>query len=171
MKSLKNWMVCVVFLFVSVVALTACKGVSVVPPPSEETVITERITETLRDTVFNIAPDSSYYKAWLRCVEGKVVLSTPQLKKGRHLKPPEVQIKDNILTVNCHAEAQQLFAQWKERFIEQHKQQTLKTYIPVDKPPSSWQLFQIWCGRIFLALLLLALIAWRFPIYKLIPKN
>lgn len=171
MKSIVNGILWLVLFLFSVVTLTACKGVSVVPPPSEQTVVTERITETLRDTVFKIQPDTSYYKAWLRCVNGKVELSTPQLKKGKNLNPPEVQLKDNLLTINCHTEAQQLFAQWKERFIKQHKEHTITQYIPLDKPPSGWQMFQIWCGRIFLALLLLALMAWRFPIYKLIPKN
>jgi hypothetical protein len=179
-------------IFVSVVSLTACKGVSEVPPNSKEVHTTERIVETIRDTVFRIEADTSYYKAWLEApqppkIRGKlpkgelntlgknalpkITLREISKKGGKHLKPPTVRIKDNVLTVNCEAEAQELFAQWKEKHTEQLTRKTETIYVPVDKPPSHWQMFQIWCGRILMGLLLLALIAWQFPIYKLIPKK
>ena len=187
MKLFKNirYLWIVMLIFVSVVSLTACKGVSEVPPNSKEVHTTERIVETIRDTVFRIEADTSYYKAWLECRDGKVILSEKNstkngkvilsekntTKKGNRLKPPKVALKDNVLTVNCEAEAQELFARWKEKHTEQLTKQTEKIYVPVDKPPTNWQMFQIWCGRIFMGLLLLALIAWQFPIYKLIPKR
>lgn len=186
MKLFKNirylWLV--MLIFVSVVSLTACKGVSEVPPNSKEVHTTERIVETIRDTVFRIEADTSYYKAWLipparqEGVEhfdgtksAEITLREISKKGGKHLKAPTVRIKGNILTVNCEAEAQELFARWKEKHTEQLTRKTEKIYVPVDKPPTHWQMFQIWCGRIFMGLLLLALIAWQFPIYKLIPKK
>lgn len=140
-----------VFVFVCLATmLVACKSTSVVPPTTTETVTTKTVKEVIRDTVFITPKDSSYYKAYLECVNGQVVISKPLLKKGNYLQPPSVNIKDNILQVDCQAEAQKLFAKWKDNYTTESKATIQKIPYPIEKQLSWWQITQIWCGRLFL---------------------
>lgn len=146
------------FLFVLLATtLSSCKSTSVVPPATTETVQTVTIKEVIRDTVYEIKPDSSYYKAYLECINGKVVVkqnTKPILKSGKFLQPPKVNLKDNILTIDCKAEAQKLFAQWKDTYTKEHKSIIQKIPYPVEKPLSWWQKTEIILGRLFLGLIL-----------------
>lgn len=159
---LKNLYVLLLFCLL-VTTLVACKSTSVVPPTTIETTNTVTKTEVIRDTVFTIQKDSSYYKAYLECVNGKVVISPrikPESKKGKHLKPPKVNIKDNIITVDCEAEAQKLFAQWKETYINTVFETIREHPYIVEKELSWWQNAQIILGR--LLILIAALIGLGF---------
>lgn len=157
----------ILFLFVVLVGtLISCKSVSVPSPTKTE--ITNTITkEVIRDTVFEIKKDSSYYKAWLECQNGKVVIKgKPQKAKGKYLEPPKVIIKDNYLNVDCEAEAQKLFAQWKDIYMATNLQTTITNTVEVERKLTWWQTFQIWCGRIFLAIALFSVVKFLFKIYK-----
>jgi hypothetical protein len=167
------------FLFVLLATtLSSCKSAGVVPPATTDTTTAVTIKEVIHDTIFQTEADSSYYKAYLECVNGKVVLkqtTEPIVKPGKHLEPPKVNLKDNILTVNCKAEAQKLFAQWKDTYIKEHQQIIKKIpyavikRIPyaVEKPPSWWQKTQINLGRIFLGIIVLIaiIVGLRFTKY------
>jgi hypothetical protein len=149
-----------ILLFFCLLATTlgACKSTSVVPPTTIETTNTVTKTEVIRDTAFTIPKDSSYYKAYLECANGKVVFSPkakPESKKGKHLNPPKVNIRDNIITVDCQAEAQELFAKWKDVYVKEHQQITKKIPFPVPAELSWWQNTQIILGRIFLGIIIL----------------
>ena len=165
---LKNLSILLFFCLLAT-TLVACKSAGVVPPKTIETTNTVTKTEVVRDTVFKIQKDSSYYKAYLECVNGKVVLNPqakPEIKKGKHLKPPKVNIKDNIITVNCEAEAQELFAQWKDIYMATNLQTTITNTVEVERKLTWWQSFQIWCGRIFLAIALFSVVKFLLKIYK-----
>jgi len=146
------------FLFVLLATtLSSCKSTSVVPPATTETTKTATIKEVIRDTIFQTQKDSSYYKAYLDCVDGKVVVkqnTKPILKSGKFLKPPKVTLKDNTITIDCEAEAQKLFYQWKDVYRENMKSVLQKIPYPVEKPLSWWQKTEIILGRIFLGLIL-----------------
>lgn len=146
------------FFCLLVTTLSSCKSTSVVPPTTTETTKTITKTEVIRDTVFEIQKDSSYYKAYLECVNGQVVIkekTVPLTKKGNYLQPPKVNIKDNIITVDCEAEAQKLFAQWKEIAIAAVIDTLIKNPYTIEKELSWWQETQIILGRIFLFLAVL----------------
>lgn len=159
------------FLFVLLATtLSSCKSAGVVPPATTDTTTEVTTKEVIHDTIFQTEKDSSYYKAYLECVNGKVVLkqaTKPIVKPGKHLKPPKVNLKDNILTVNCKAEAQKLFAQWKDTYIKEHQQIIKRIPYAVEKPPSWWQKTQINLGRIFLGILVLIaiIVGLRFTKY------
>ncbi|WP_291122775.1 hypothetical protein [Flavobacterium sp. UBA6046] len=146
------------FLFVLLATtLSSCKSASVVPPATTETTKTITIKEVVRDTIFKTEKDSSYYKAYLNCVNGKVVVkqdTKPIIKLGKFLQPPKVSLKDNILTIDCKAEAQKLFAQWKDIYRENMKSVLTTKYVEVEKPLTYWQKTEIILGRIFLGLIL-----------------
>lgn len=155
MKNYIKLMLSVLFLFVLVGTLAGCKTANVLPPTKTEIVKNITTKEVVHDTIFKTAKDSSYFKAWLECKEGKVIFkSQPTKTKGKFLQPPKVILKDNQITVDCEAEAQQLFAKWKDVYIKENSETKNTIPILVEKQLTSWQTFQIWLGRIFLGLIL-----------------
>lgn len=157
MKRLKQIM-SVLFFVCLVTTLVACKSTSVVPPTTIDNSIIKTVKEVIHDTVFTTQKDSSYYRAYLNCVNGKVVLkekTVPLSTKGNHLQPPNVNIKDNILTVDCKAEAQKLFAQWKDTYTTELQKLIKKVPYPVPAQISWWQKTQMILGDLFLVLLAL----------------
>lgn len=167
MKSnIKNLLSFLLLFVLLATTLCACKSTGVVPPITIETTTATTTKEVIRDTIFKIEKDSSYYKAYLECVNGKVVLkpnTKPIEKPGKHLEPPKVNINDNVLTVDCEAEAFKKFAQWKDVYTKEHKQIIQKIPYPVERELTWWQETQIILGRILL--LIAALFAVRF-VYK-----
>ena len=136
--------------------LTGCKA-------TKPTVITksykETITETVHDTVFEIAADSSAYKALLECQNGKVVIK--EIVKnvhGKHMNIPAVTIKDNQLSVDCLAEAQRLLAQWKSKEITKSLFEQQPIYIEFE--PSFWERFLMGFGKFSLVILVIGLTVW-----------
>ncbi|WP_248429240.1 hypothetical protein [Flavobacterium pygoscelis] len=78
--------------------------------------------ETVHDTVFKIEKDSSSIAALLECQNGKVILKKiVQSESGSKLKIPKIRLADNLLRVDCEAEAQKLFAQYKNTFESENK--------------------------------------------------
>lgn len=130
--------------------MTSCKSVK---PVIQKEITTDTITETLHDTVFKVEKDSSYYNALLECQNGKVVIKAVNgTGSGRKLKSPKVVIQDNQLKVDCFAEAEKLFAFWKDTFIKSYK----GTETPIIKNELTWfQKTQIYIGRTLLFALLL----------------
>lgn len=125
----------------------------------------DTIVETLHDTVFSIAKDSSYYKALLECQNGKVVVKeVKKTKSGRKLNTPKVVIRDNQLNVDCTTEAERLFASWKSTFI--------KSYKEINKPiitnELTWfQKTEIYIGRFLLLILILWILLKLFKFNQL----
>lgn len=162
MKSNKiRWLLPVFMLFVLAVTLVSCKSTSVIPPTKIETVDTTEKNEWLRDTTVNVAKDSSYYKAWLECINGKVVIKNEPLSNhGRKLQPPEVRIRDNILQVDCKAEAEKYLLYYKDKWFKEFKRTHVKEPVVITKPLTRWQTTQIWLGRILILLIIVAIIGW-----------
>ncbi|GIZ09987.1 hypothetical protein FUMI01_27130 [Flavobacterium sp. UMI-01] len=136
--------------------MTSCKT-------AKPTVITntykETIKETVHDTVFEIAADSSAYQALLDCQNGKAVLK--QITKatpGKNLAIPKVTIKDNQLIVDCLAEAQRLFAQWKS--LEVYKTLTKQQPVYIEHELTFWERFFIGLGKIALTLGVITATIW-----------
>ena len=174
MKNLKLKHLLSVFYFVVLATtLISCKSSSVVPPTTTDVNTTKTVTVTIHDTILETQKDSSYYKAYLECVNGKVVVSQDykpkvETREGKYLPPPKVKIEDNILQVDCLAEAQKLFYQWQEKYIQEHKSSVERIPYPVIQPLTWWQTTQIWSGRIFLGLLLLIAIVTVLRLLKII---
>lgn len=156
------------FLFVVLVGtLTACKSTSVSLPTKTEVTNTITTKEVVRDTIFETKKDSSYYKAWLECQDGKVIIrDKPKTVNGKYLQPPKVIIKDNYISVDCEAEAQKLFAQWKDIYRENLKSVLTTNTVEVERQLTWWQNFQIWCGRVFLAIALFTVVKFLIKFYK-----
>lgn len=151
---------------------SSCHGIKqTILPDSTRT--DQTVTVTVRDTVFTTSRDSSSYTAPLVISkDGTISLGNHQSVTGKYLQSPQVGIRDNVLQVDCYAQAQRLFHQWKETQIKE-TQQTVRTIIEppkvVEKPFTGWQKFQLWSGRVFLILLVFYGIA--FFIYHRLNKT
>jgi len=156
------------FLFVVVAGtLVGCKTANVLPPTIIERTKTITKKEVVHDTVFETQKDSSYYKALLECRDGMVIIkSNLKEQKGSYLQPPKVNLRDNILTVDCEAEAQKMYAKWKDTYIIENLQSNTSKPVFVERQLTWWQQSQIWCGRIFLILGLFSLTKFLIKFYK-----
>ncbi|WP_312394729.1 hypothetical protein [Chryseobacterium sp.] len=163
----------IIILFLIIGAVVACKSRQPVIPVTLEK--TKEVTKIIRDTVFKVEKDSSYYEAFIDCVNGKpIIRETPETvkisKAGRALEIPKVNIAGNKLSVNCTKQAEELFKQWQEVYIKEHEQTPIYVDkpIPVEKPLSWFQKTQLWLGRIFLSLIAITLLAFILRWKKII---
>ena len=140
MKNLKA--LCCFVLF----AILASCGSSKPPIVTQKETI-KTITETVRDTIFKIEKDSSYYNALLECQGGKVVIKeVVSAESGRTLKSPKVRLDNNQLKIDCEARAQELLAHYKN--THEKEVQTIRIPYEVNKL-TFWQQQQIYLFRIF----------------------
>lgn len=157
-------------IFLIIGALVSCASRKPVAPVIIEK--TKEITKTVRDTVYKIDADSSYYEAYIDCINGKpVIRETTQTqlnsKPGRALQKPKAQLSGNKLNVDCYKDLEELHKQWEETYIKEHEQQPIYVDVPVEveKPLTWFQKFQIWLGRIFLSIIslgvLLLVLRWK----------
>lgn len=104
-------------IFVSVVILAA--GCKTPEPIIIRDVHYEKVVETLRDTFIDIKPDTASIKALLKCDSlGNVYLEhISEIKMGNKVKP-EIQIIENIITLDCIVDSIAVYFAWKERFTE-----------------------------------------------------
>ncbi|MCK8143205.1 hypothetical protein MW871_15045 [Flavobacterium sp. I-SCBP12n] len=115
MKKLKL-IFCCLFVLLTMVSCGSSKPIVL----QNET--TKTRIETVHDTVFKIEKDSSSIAALLECQNGKVILKKiVQSESGSKLKIPKIRLADNLLRVDCEAEAQKLFAQYKNTFESENK--------------------------------------------------
>jgi hypothetical protein len=116
--------------------------------------------ETVHDTVFKIEKDSSSIAALLECINGRAIIKNiVQSESGSKLKIPKIRIADNVLRVDCEAEAQKLFAQYKNTYESESKVIQLPP-IQVNKL-TFWQQLQIRCFWIYI-LITVIIAAWVF---------
>jgi len=153
-------------LFVLTALLVSCGSTKPVVVKNE-TVTTKTITETVHDTIFKIEKDSSYYQALLDCQDGKVVVKNViQSEPGRNLKSPKVRVDNNQLNVDCEAQAEELFAQWKS--THETDSITITKEVPVVTNVLTWwqqtQIKLFW----FFGAILLALTIWQIVKRKLL---
>jgi hypothetical protein len=151
-KALTYWFAFLVLLL----WMTSCKSTKPVVITNTKT---EKVIERVHDTVFNIAADSSSYRALLDCQNGKVVIKDVfKNTAGKHLTAPSVRIIDNQLEVDCFAEAQKLFAQWISKDV--YTALTEQTPIYIEYQPTWWERFLIGFSKLSLILSTIWFVVW-----------
>lgn len=159
MKQLKTILFALFTLLMAGVVVSCKSTYAPLPPVTTESNTTKTVTHTVHDTIFKIEKDSSYYKAYLECVNGKVVIKNSSSTPGAStLQPPKVNIKDNIITVDCETKAKELFAKWKSTYVNQENQTIIKVPYPVERSPTWWEKVFTTLGKIFLGIIILAVI-------------
>lgn len=145
-----------VLVWLSLVAAVSCAS----KKPAEPVMVTKTktIKEIVKDTVYRVEADSSFYKAYINCVNGQpVVGETIQKQSGKYLQPPKVQINSaGLLKIDCTSEAQKLFKSWKQTYIQEQEPVIVKVpeEVYVEKPYPWYVKLQIWCGRVLLLIIL-----------------
>ena len=154
----------IIALWLVIGSVVCCAG----RKPHDPVIITntKEITKVVKDTVFRIEADSSFYEAYIKCVNGKPVLQeSPETISnsfpGRTLKKPKARIEGNKLKVDCYKNQEELHKQWEEIYIKEHEQKPI--YVPqnvyIDKPLNWWQKTETWLGRIFLLIIVIGVSA------------
>lgn len=147
---------------------------SVRKPAPEPVIIenTKTITQVVKDTIYKVEADSSFYNAYVECVNGKPVLLSnedqsyfqtqvkqeklPKSRPGKYLDIPKVNLQNGLLTVNCEKRAQELFKQWQEKYVQENKKETIIQY--VEKPLKWYHKALMWFGGISLVLCAIGLV-------------
>ncbi|MDO4763839.1 MAG: hypothetical protein Q4A00_05605 [Flavobacteriaceae bacterium] len=117
---------------------------------------TKEVKEIVRDTIYRMEADSSFYKAYIDCRDGKPKLIHPKTQSGKKLPPPKVDIdKEGNLTIKAESKAQELFKQWKEQHITEKI--PVPIYVPkpvyIEKPFAWYHKILLWAGGISLSIL------------------
>lgn len=151
------------FIFILIFSLAMVSCVNRKPSPPVTIEKTKTVREIVKDTVFEVSADSSFYYSYIECVNGKPILKEPSKykdlpknKPGKTLNVPTATIKGNLLTVGCYQEAQRLFHQWRETYITENENRTTPEYI--EKPFKWYHSFLMWVGGIFLFLSAIGLV-------------
>ncbi|KMQ63013.1 hypothetical protein ACM46_13770 [Chryseobacterium angstadtii] len=170
---MKQFVFFITLFFVSLV-LVSCAN----RKPQEPVIIekTREVRTVVKDTVFRSEADSTYYHAWIECVNGKPVLKeSGAYKNFSHtadtsesgLLAPKVLLTDGKLSVECYKQAQESFKTWRETYIKEHEQTPIYIEKPIyrEKALSWFQQTQLWLGRIFLGVLalftLVLIVRWK----------
>lgn len=109
------------------------------------------ITETLRDTTILTEADSSFYFAWLKCINGKVVMSNPSIKPSKNgaLKTPSVNLGDDgKISVGCKLESDSLKAVIKDLTIKESHKEVITKVVEVEKELTTIQRWFVMVGKI-----------------------
>lgn len=177
MKSLFSYIILFCFSLVSMVSCVSKK-------PSEPVIVTKTKTvkEIVKDTVFEVKADSSFYQAYIDCRDGQPILidkpfptlnktEVKEAYKGSYVNAPKVNLsKNGVLNISCEAEAQKLFAKWKNTYI--HEQEPVIVEVPKEtfiEKPYPWHVkIPLWLGRLILVVFAVVML---IELYKLIKKK
>lgn len=113
--------------------LPACKTVRQLPPTVTDTCI---ITETVRDTVFTVTPDTAAISALVRCGEdNRLLLQRIQTEQGSRVKAditvkPSSDGKSAVLEIECAADSLRHELQLRDREIERLRETTNTVLVP-----------------------------------------
>lgn len=148
---MKNFHTFISLLFV-LLALVSCVSKRPAEPVIIET--TKTITEVLKDTVFTVKADSSYYKAYVDCRDGKPVITNSEMKSGFNLKAPKVNLKNGLLQINCKIDSSAVAFKYLQKYITVEKPKIV--VVPkveyIEKPFRWYHKTLMWIGGIFLFL-------------------
>lgn len=117
---------------------------------------TEIVREVMRDTTVIIEPDQSMLKALVECDSvGNVLLKQiAAYETGKHIKPPEIDIQDNVLTATAKVDSLSIYLILKDRYVERSdtssKQET--KIVEVNRL-TGWQKFRLWIGNLVLVII------------------
>lgn len=100
-----------------------------------------------------IPTDRSSFQATLGVNDlgNTVIKEVLHVNNGRRAKAPQVQIKDQILKVDCVCDSLDIYLKLKDTHITDMLHETV--FVPTEKPLTMWQQTQLWMGRALLILL------------------
>jgi len=126
----------------------------------ESTEHTVTVTETIRDTIIQVQPDSSIVQALIKCDStGRARLDEIRTLKESARVQQTLALKDNRLTAKAVVDSMGIFLTYKERYREDQKVQVVETVIEKEVNVLKWwQKFLMWTGIVAVSVFLLFLI-------------
>jgi hypothetical protein len=140
------------------------------PHTTENTERIVTVTETVRDTIIQVRPDSSIVQALIRCDStGRARLEEIQTLKQSERLRQTFSLQDNRLTSKAVIDSMGIYLTYKDRYREEQKVQTIETVIEKEVNILRWwQTALMWAGGIaLLSIVVLAVVSlFRFRIIK-----
>ena len=135
----------------------------------ESTEHTVTVTETIRDTIIQVQPDSSIVQALIKCDStGRARLDEIRTLKESARVQQTLALKDNKLTAKTVVDSMGIFLTYKELYREEQKIQVVETIIEKEVNVLIWwQIALIWIGTAALVFVLgkiIAILILRKPI-------
>lgn len=146
------------------------------PHTTEITEKTESVTETIRDTVIMVQPDSSIMQALIQCdstgrarlQEIKALKESARLQQTISIEPEPQPYKPTVITVKATVDSMGIYLSYKERYKETAQIQKIETVIEKEVNVLKWwQKLFIWLGSISTILIILTLV---YALVKLMVK-
>ena len=137
------------------------------PHTTEVTEKTESVTETIRDTVIMVQPDSSIIQALIQCdstgrarlQEINALKESARLQQTISIEPEPKPYKPAVITVKATVDSMGIYLTYKERYKETAQIQKIETVIEKEVNVLKWwQKLFIWLGSISTILIILTLV-------------
>lgn len=105
-------------IVISALLLIGCRATKVQSSVSHSRVDSVIIRQTVRDTVVTVKADSSMIRALLECDSlGQVRMrELVEYRAGERTKPPDLSIKENVLTAKADVDSVAIFMQLKDLY-------------------------------------------------------
>lgn len=147
-------------IFLSALAVASCCP-KLYPHKTENTEHTITVTETIRDTVIQVQPDSSIVEALIRCDStGRARLEEIQTLRQSARVQQTLALKDNKLTAAAIVDSMGIYLTYKERHKEEQKVQTIETVLEKEVNILKWwQKALMTIGIVSMVILVLIIIA------------
>ena len=112
------------------------------------------VTETVRDTVIQVQPDSSVVEALIRCDStGRARLEEIQTLRQSARVQQTLSLKDNRLISKAVVDSMGIYLTYKDRYREEQKVQTIETVIEKEVNILHWwQKSLMWAGALALSI-------------------
>ena len=122
---------------------------------------TVTVTEQVRDTVVVLERDQSMLRALLECDSvGQVQMRRlMEYQAGNRLKPPDIEVRDNVLTATAQADSMAIYLTLKDR-IERHTSTRKEFQVVEVNRLNTWQRTWMRIGQVSAVSLIL------FGVYK-----
>ena len=134
-------------ILLTALAVTSCCP-KLYPHKTENTEHTVVVTETIRDTVIRVQPDSSIVQALIKCDStGRARLEEIRTLKESARFQQTLTLKDNHLTTKAVVDSMGIYLTYKERNKEEQQVQTIETVIEKEVNILKWwQKSLMWIG-------------------------
>ena len=118
------------------------------PHTTENTERIVTVTETIRDTVIQVRPDSSIVQALIRCDStGRAKLEEIQTLRQSERLRQTISLQNNRLTAKATVDSMGIYLTYKDRYREEQNVQTIETVIEKEVNVLHWwQKALMWVG-------------------------
>ena len=135
-----------IILLSALAAVSCCP--KLYPHRTENIEHTITVTETIRDTIIQVQPDSSIVQALIKCDStGQARLNEIRTLKESTRVRQTLALKDNRITSKIVVDSMGIYMTYKERHKEEQKVKTIETVIEKEVNVLKWwQKALMWLG-------------------------